>query len=100
VWLLAHRIREAMRDGKLSPMGGSGKIVEADETYIGRLAGVPKQKSGGAHKNIVLTLVERGGSARSFHVDSTSVADIAPTLRENIRREIKLMTDEARHYRS
>jgi hypothetical protein len=87
-----------MRDGKLAPMGGSGKVVESDETYIGRLAGVPKQKGGGAHKNIVLTLVERGGSARSFHVDSTAIADVAPILRENIRRESRLHTDEARHY--
>jgi transposase-like protein len=35
-WFLSHRIREAMRDGSLSPLGGSGGIVEADETYIGR----------------------------------------------------------------
>src|ERR1700730_9573386 len=98
-WFLAHRIREAMRDGKLAPMGGSGKIVDTDETYIGRLDGQPKPSWGGvAHKNIVLTLVERGGSARSFHIDSTSIADIAPILRENIRRESKFMTDEARHY--
>ena len=50
------------------------------------------------HKNMVLTLVERGGSARSFHVDSASIADITPILRQNIRRESGLMTDEARHY--
>jgi hypothetical protein len=97
-WFLAHRIREAMRDGKLAPMGGAGKFVEADETYIGRLAGQPA-KAGPATKNIVLTLVERGGSARSFHIDSTSIADIAPILRTNIRRESNLNTDEARHYR-
>jgi transposase-like protein len=96
-WFLAHRIREAMRDGKLAPMGGSGKVVESDETYIGRLAGQPA-KSGPARKNIVLTLVERGGSARSFHIDSTSIADIAPILNANISRESRLMTDEARHY--
>jgi hypothetical protein len=35
-WFLAHRIREAMRDGVLSPMGGGGSIVEADETYFGK----------------------------------------------------------------
>jgi hypothetical protein len=46
----------------------------------------------------VLTLVERGGSARSFHIDSTSVADIAPLVNANIARETELMTDEARHY--
>jgi hypothetical protein len=35
----------------------------------------------------VLMLVERGSSARSFHVDSTSIADIAPNLRPNLSRE-------------
>ena len=97
-WFLAHRIREAMRTGGLGPMGGGGQIVEVDETVIGRLEGVPKQTAGYAHKNIVLTLVERGGSARSFHIDSTSVADVVPLVRKNIRRETRLMTDEARHY--
>ena len=96
-WFMAHRIREAMRLGGLTPMGGSGKSVESDETYIGRQAGQPA-KAGPATKNIVLTLVERGGSARSFHIDSTSIADIAPILKANIGRESRLMTDEARHY--
>jgi transposase-like protein len=96
-WFLAHRIREAMRDGSLAPMGGAGGIVEADETYTGRLEGMPKAQGTG-HKNIVLTLVERGGRARSFHIDSTSIADVAPIVRENISREAHLMTDEARHY--
>ena len=49
----------------------AGKIVETDETYIGRDESVPKaRKSDGAHKNAVLTLVERGGKARSFHVEN------------------------------
>jgi len=97
-WFLTHRIREAMRAGGLmSPMGGNGGVVEVDETYIGRLQGQSK-KRGVSHKNTVLTLVERGGSARSFHIDAASIADIAPILRKNISREGRLMTDEARHY--
>jgi len=95
-WFMAHRIREAMRLGGLGPMGG-GKVVEADETYIGRLVGQPKRRGYG-HKNTIVTLVERGGSARSFHVESKRVADIAPIVRENLSREAKLMTDEATHY--
>jgi transposase-like protein len=98
-WFMAHRIREAMRLGGLSPMGGGGKIVEADETYIGRLKGQPVRRGGGSHKNAVLTLVERGGSARSFHIDSTTIAQVAPIIRENIRRETRLMTDEANIYK-
>jgi transposase-like protein len=99
-WFLSHRIREAMRSGGLlPPMGGAGKTVEADETYIGRLKGQPKRRGGASHKNTVMTLVERGGSARSFHIDTTTVAQVAPIVRANISRESRLMTDEARHYR-
>ena len=33
-WFMSHRLREAMREGKLpEAMGGVGKFVEADETY-------------------------------------------------------------------
>jgi transposase-like protein len=98
-WFLCHRLREAMRTGGLFPMGGSGKAVEADETFIGRLEGQPKARRGYGHKNTILTLVERGGSARSFHVAGTSVADIAPIVRANVDRESKLMTDEHASYK-
>lgn len=80
-------------------MGGEGKIVEADETFIGRVEGEPKRRAGWAHKNTVVTLVERGGSARSFHVEGVRIADIAPIVRANVAREAALMTDEATHYR-
>lgn len=96
-WFLCHRIREAMRSDDFTPMGGAGKTVEADETYFGNLKGVPVSK-GTAHKNIVLTLVERGGIARSFHVDTTAVARVVPIVNANIAKESRFMTDEARHY--
>src|SRR5665213_1021607 len=35
-WFMTHRIREAMKDGGIGPLGGEGKTVEADETYFGR----------------------------------------------------------------
>jgi transposase-like protein len=98
-WFMAHRIRESMRAGGLSPLGGGGKIVEVDETYIGRLKGQPVRLGGATHKNTVVTLVERGGSARSFHIDTATVAQVAPIVRENIRRETRLMTDEANIYK-
>jgi transposase-like protein len=98
-WFLAHRIREAMRTGALAPMGGAGGVVEVDETYIGRLEGVPTPKYGGArHKNMVMTLVERGGGARSFHMDGMAISDMMPILRKNIARETRVVTDEAKSY--
>jgi transposase-like protein len=101
-WFLMHRIREAMRVGEFTPMGGAGGIVEIDETYIGKQDDVPysfvKKQRSSVFKNAVLTLVERGGSARSFHIDGARVADIAPIVNAHIAREAKLMTDEATWY--
>ena len=100
-WFMAHRIREAMRLGGLSPLGGGGKTIEVDETFIGFLEGQPKKgRLGTSNRNTVLTLVERGGAARSFHIDGTRIADIAPIVNANISREASLMTDEAAYYKS
>jgi transposase-like protein len=97
-WFMSHRIREAMRSGDLSPMGGAGSIVEADETYIGRKDGTPKARGGYGHKRAVVSLVERGGKARTFHVDKSTVAEVVPIVRENIAKETALMTDESNLY--
>ena len=48
-WFMEHRIRECMRSGALAPMGGSGGIVEADETFIGRKEDSIKRRGHG-HK--------------------------------------------------
>jgi transposase-like protein len=96
-WFMEHRIRKAMRDGALSPMGGDGGVVEIDETYIGRKDGF-EVKQGAWHKNTILTLVERDGRARSFHVDNATKENIVPIIRENIDREAHIMTDEASRY--
>ena len=79
-------------------MGGTGGIVEVDETYFGKQEGHTKESRQG-HMNVILTLVERGGSARSFHIDGTSLAQITPVVNENIKRESMLMTDEAVWYK-
>jgi transposase-like protein len=96
-WFLGHRIREAMRSGELAPMGGAGGIVEADETFIGQKEDMPKRR-GFAHKHAVLSLVERGGNVRSFHVAGTTAAHLVPILRANIAKETAVMTDEAGQY--
>jgi transposase-like protein len=96
-WFMMHRIREAMRVGGLAPMGGEGSVIEIDETYIGRKDGF-EVKRGFGHKNAIFTLVERGGSARSFHVEDATKETIIPIIRENIDRESHVMTDEANRY--
>jgi transposase-like protein len=97
-WFMGHRIREAFRSGSLAPMGGVGRTVEADETFIGRKDGTIKRRGHG-HKNAVLSLVDRNsGQVRSFHVEGTSAADIVPIIKANVAKETAMMTDEGGHY--
>jgi transposase-like protein len=108
-WFMSHRIREAMRDGSLGPLGGAGEIVEADETYIGKKSGVRTMttrgkpftrggKAGVAEKRAIVSLVQRGGTVRSFHVERADKVTIASIVTQNIARETKLFTDESRLY--
>lgn len=107
-WFMSHRIREAMRDGGLAPLGGFGEVVEADETYYGKKAVVPTTKANGqpfirgghgAHKMPIVSLVQRGGAVRSFHVDHANKVTVAAIVTQNVRRESRLHTDESRLYR-
>jgi transposase-like protein len=97
-WFLGHRIREAMRVVSVEPMGGAGEMVEIDETFVGRQEGQPKRRAGWGHKNTVMTLVQRGGSARSFHVDGTTSGQLIPIVRANISKEAFVMSDELTAY--
>ncbi len=99
-WFMAHRIREAMRDGNGGMFGGGGSIVEADETYVGRRKHRLGEKlpSGYGHKEKVLTLVERGGRARSFHVPGVNAKTVRPILKEEISKDTRLITDAASYY--
>lgn len=108
-WFMGHRIREAMRDGSLAPMGGAGGIVEVDETYFGKTAepkvspsrrGRPYKvgSRGPRDKRAVLALVERGGKVRTFHVENADKATVTNIVTANISRESRLHTDESRLY--
>jgi len=96
-WFMSHRIREAMRTGSLSTMGGPGSIYEIDETFIGQKSDKPK-KRGYGHKHAALALVERGGEVRTFQIDKADGATIKPIVDANLAKEGMLMTDEATYY--
>ncbi len=97
-WFMSHRIREAFRNGSPGPLGGGGSIVEADETFYGRIKGRnPKPGGDSAHK--ILSLVSRTGETRSFHIANVTAKTITPILRGNIAQDTKLFTDSAGHYR-
>lgn len=117
-WFMAMRIREALRMDPMErgKMGGKGKVVEADETYFGKVANpsdvrkdgkpfradskgyIGKGGRGPANKRSVVALVERGGSARVFHVGNADKETVAKIVMDNVHPESRLHTDESRLY--
>ena len=51
-----------------------------------------------AHKNVVLSLVERGGQVRSYHIEGSTVSQVIPIVVENVAHEAQVMTDAAMLY--
>lgn len=110
-WFMTHRICEAMRDDSSSPLGGAGKVVEADETYIGNKKrsrwrhtlkpgkGWVQHSGGNAYQYKVISLVERGGKARSVHVAFLTANTARDVLVRNVIRKSDLMTDESNIYK-
>jgi transposase-like protein len=105
-WFMSHRLREAMRTLNIEPLGGDDKVVEADETFVG---GLEKNKHkdkrlnagrGAVGKEAVFSLVERGGKVRSQHVKYVNSETLQPIMKEQLRADTVLMTDEARQYMS
>jgi transposase-like protein len=102
-WFLFHRLREAAREVSPGPLGGEGKTIEADETYVG---GWDKNRH--AHKQLgaywaearhpVVTLVERDGRARSFHVANVTAKTVRKVLTTQAHRSSRLMTDGSHLY--
>jgi transposase-like protein len=102
-WFMAHRIREGMRElfpEEAGPLGGDGKTVEIDETYVG---GKEKNKhankrkhlgTGGAGKQVVFSLVERKGKVRSHHVASIGAKTLRPILEKHLHSDTTIYSDE------
>ena len=101
-WFMAHRIREAMTDPNPAPLGGEGKVVEADEMYQGTKEQPPKLTKRGkptiGGKRAVVGLVERGGAARAVHVKRVTGKNVGEVLDKHADRKSRLHTDESRLY--
>jgi hypothetical protein len=96
-WFACHRLRESMRDGSLPvSLGGEGKTVEADETYVGGKAKNRAYAKTLPSHEAVMSLVERGGKVRSRHVADVTAKTLKPILVEAIAKETNLRTDQSR----
>jgi len=102
-WFMSHRIREAMKGGKLEIFGAEGGDVEADETFIGRNYNKKpkgeKKGRGYAHKFKVFSLIDRStGQARSIVVDDLKLKTLLPIIQANVSPKARVLTDEAGQY--
>jgi len=111
-WFMFHRLREAMSEPNPTPIGGEGKVIEADEAYHGKRQ-TPREpqprdkyrnpptkrgKGGGAEKRPIVALVERGGEARVTHMGTVNSKNIGEFMAKNVDLKSRLQTDESRLY--
>ncbi len=103
-WFLSHRIRHAMAtDGGV--FGAGGETIEMDETYYGRdnTAELTAENPARPHKDrrpkrAVVSLVQRDGVAKSFHVTGLNQENMRNLITANVSKEARLLTDESRLY--
>lgn len=99
-WHLTHRIRAAMAPGgDVGKLGGEGKTVEADETFLTNSPKTRKRQGGYEHKVALMSLVERGGHTRSFVLPrSPNSLDVKHAIWQHVHPESRLVTDGAQYY--
>lgn len=96
-WFMCHRIREAMTETATGPLGGNGTVVEADETFVGGKAKNRAYRKP-ADKKVVVSLVERGGQVRSFHIANINAKTLRSVFVQNVDRASVLATDNASRF--
>jgi transposase-like protein len=97
-WFMCHRIRESMKPIGPAPIGGENKIVESDETMIGGKTKNRAYAKKEPKKHTVMTLVERDGKSRSFHIANVKAKTLREKIVTTVSRKSHLMTDELAPY--
>jgi transposase-like protein len=95
-WFMAHRIRWALTQEPIK--GALQGVVEIDETYLGGKVKGHGVKAGKDNKTPVVSLVERGGRARSYQVERVNARNLRPIVKEHIHGWSQVMTDDAAIY--
>lgn len=107
-WFVLHRIREMLKENSPAMLGGKGKMVEADEAYIGGKIGnkheskIVRNEDGSAvqNKQIVLGIIERNGKVVLKHIKSASTQNMVPFIQKTVQVGTRVVTDESQVYGS
>jgi transposase-like protein len=94
-WFLSMRIREAMRAEGVEPIGGEGKVIESDETFVGGKKKNVHRGKPEPRKHAVHALVERGGRVRAKHVADVTAKTLKKNLKELADQKSALHTDDS-----
>ncbi len=112
-WFLNHRIRKALQEGPFVTLGGSGKTVEVDETFIGAQARFTNaaqkwraskggQSAQGPYKftgkAMVMGMLERGGRVVAKVIKTRQRSVLQPNVLAHVARESQVVTDEHHAY--
>jgi transposase-like protein len=97
-WFMCHRIREGMTPANPLPIGGQSNVVEVDETLIGGKAKNRAYAKKEPKKHAVMTLVDRDGESRSFHIANVKAKTLREKIVTTVSRKSHLMTDELASY--
>lgn len=91
-WRMCHLIREYMGqvDGD-APMGGFGRRVEIDETFMG---GYRRGARAGVGKTVVFGMLEKGGSIMTKVVPDRRSGTLMPIIAANVRKYCEVHSDE------
>jgi len=95
-WRMGHEIRKHMAnvDGD-TPLGGSGIVVEVDETFIG---GYKKGGRGGKGKTIVQGMIEEDGDVMTHVLPNRKTRTMITNIAENVLEGSEIHTDEHTSY--
>jgi transposase-like protein len=101
-WFMSHRIRWALTQDPVK--GLFSGTVEMDETYVGGKIRTGSQAvkpgerpqdrlAGTANKVAVVSVLQRGGSVRSYPVGRVTAKNLKPIVNEMVAEDAHLMTD-------
>ncbi|MGB6685681.1 MAG: IS1595 family transposase, partial [Candidatus Acidiferrum sp.] len=105
-WFMLHRIRLAMQNQSSVQLGGNGKEVEVDETFVGgaaRFMHSDKRKrriteTGTKDKVAIQGILERGGQVRGAVVGNRKKHALQTNIRTHVKAGSAIYTDALMSY--
>jgi transposase-like protein len=98
-WYLCQRIRQAMQESRIEPMGSAGQVVEIDEMRVGGKTSRTGVRAGLENKVKVLGIIERGGRVHLQTIRNAKKETLRPILEAKLSPDAKaVVTDGAAAY--